>query len=524
MTRLRAAVPALLVATLILRAPGFVWKVLGIDDADFTVIARAMMHGAVPYRDVVDIKPPLAFALYLPNALFGEALWPTQVEAVLFIVGSALALGLAAQRTWGERAGVTAAALTLAAGVCEAPTVSTELLMTLPTALALALHARVESGADARSEGSRPALLGELSVGALLGVAALIRHQAVFTLGALGLATILLGLRGRRPWFARCVALTVGFAAPWALTMALFERLGALPDFLDWVILRNVRYVGQSSGSAALRLVQAVVVCIVLAAPLAWWSALVGLRVSMRDAVARATDDAPARLRATWALLMIVSLVPVSLGGRFYEHYFLQLVPAVALLGAGPLEALLARARGWSRGRKVALAVLAFGPPIGAVGYATARGVLGQYPLQNERVRAIGAWARASTAPDARLFVWGHFSPIYLAANRLPGTRYITTSWQLGNFDPQHIDDAVDLRRFRSDRDVAQTIDDLRRRKPDWVIDTTPADIHAWHRLPLRLLPDLERAIDEDFVPIVASPGGARVLERRVTASGAGTR
>jgi 4-amino-4-deoxy-L-arabinose transferase-like glycosyltransferase len=525
MKSLRAAAPWLVVLTVIVRLPGFVWGILNSDDSDFTVIARAIAAGGVPYRDTVDIKPPLTFVLYLPNAWFGGALWPVQVEGALFVVATALVLGVAARRTWGsEPAAVLAAFLSLAAGLCETPTVSTELLMNLPTAVALALHARAEQ------EGR---LSDELYAGLCLGLAALLRHQAIFSLGALGLATIVLsrwrlgpqtpGHHAHRPWFGRCVMLAVGFGIPWAITLGIFQALGALPDFLEWVIFRNLSYVAQNAGSTALRFLQSVGVCLLAAAPLAWWMAITGACAAVGDAfrsstgtgAASSTPAPEARLRLTWALLLLVSWVPVSLGGRFYEHYFLQFVPAVALLGAGPLEALLAGAGSWSRARRAGFAALALLPGIGSVAYATARGLLGQYPLQNVKVQQIGAWVRENTAPDARIFVWGHFSPIYLVSERMPGTRYQTTSWHLGNFDPHHLDDSIDLRRFRSDRDVRQTLDDLARRRPEWVIDTAPSDIHDWHRLPLSLLPDLEAAIEAGWEPLAASPGGARILRRR---------
>jgi hypothetical protein len=262
------------------------------------------------------------------------------------------------------------------------------------------------------------------------------------------------------------------------------------------------------------RLLQSILVCIVCAAPLPWAMALAGFRRAVRD-LGREPLGVEERLRATWAILLLVSLAPVSLGGRFYEHYFLQLVPAVALLAAGPLEALVRRARRFSAMGRAAIAAVAILPPLGAVGYVAARGLLKQYPLEDARVLAIGEWAKTATLPGDRLFVWGHDSAIYLAADRQPGARYITTSWHLGNFDPQHIDDGVDLARFRSDADVAATIADLDRRRPEWIVDTTSADIHSWHRMPLSLLPDLEATIDAGWEPIAATPGGARILRRK---------
>ena len=513
MKSLRSSAPWLLAAIAVLRLPGLVFHILGIDDSDFTIIARAMAQGAVPYRDVVDIKPPLAFALYLPNAWFGQALWPVQVEALLVVLGTALLLGRTARIAWGsEQAAIAAALLSLMAGLCEGSTVSTELLMNLPSAAGLWLFARAEGGLSASPGGRR---LDLLLAGASLGLASLIRHQAVFTLGALGLAAILLGLFLRRGWLGTCALLSAGFALPWLATLGLFQALGALPDFLDWVLIRNLRYVGQGAGSAGLRLLQSMVVCLLLAAPLAWWAALSGGLSALREARAGKGLETPgARLRLSFVLLLAVSWIPVSLGGRFYEHYFLQFVPAVALLGAGPFAALLAGWNARSSRARAGLAALLILPALGSIGFGFARGALGTYPLQHPQVQAIGAWVRAHSAPDARLFVWGHFSPIYLASERLPGTRYLTTSWHLGNFDPEHLDDSVDLRRFRSDRDVQRTLDDLAAHPPALVIDTAPADIHSWHRLPLSLVPALEAAIERGWGE-VARPGGARVLERR---------
>ncbi len=489
-----------------LRLPGFIFRILGIDDSDFTVIARAIAHGAMPYRDVVDIKPPLAFLLYLPNAI-SNALWPVQLEGALFVVATALCLGLFARRAWeSEEAGIAAAFLSLAVGLCEAPTVSTELLMNLPTAAGLALFARAEVEGRKRDD---------LLAGILLGLAALIRHQAIFTLGTLGLATLLLGIFLRRDWFLRCTALAIAFALPWFCTLAIFHLLGALPEFIEWVFARNFGYVSQGAGSALMRCLQSIGVCIVAAAPLAWWAALSGAASTLRSIRSRAELASPAaRLRLIATALLAISFVPVSLGGRFYEHYFLQLVPAAAIVGAGPLATLVATLRTRRAATRAALTALALLPMLGNLGYVFARGVMHQYPLQNEKVIAIGDWVRANTTPSDRLFVWGHFSPIYLASERLPATRYLTTSWHVGNFDPGHLDDSIDLRRFVSQRDVERTVEDLAKSPRALIIDTSPADIHSWHRIPLTLVPGLDEVISRGWVE-VARPGGARVLQRR---------
>jgi hypothetical protein len=508
MTSLRRALPWIVLTTLVVRFPGFVWQILGHDDADATVAARMIAAGAIPYRDVVDIKPPLFFLCYLPNAWIRGAYWPVQIEGALVVVATSIALGLAARRTWGrERAGVLAAFLALAVGLCEAPTVSSELLMNLPTAIALSLFARAETETHLRDDAL---------AGVFLGLALLLRPQAAFTCTALALATSAIAVRTHRPWVRRQAAFAIGIATPWLATVAIFGVLGALPEFMHWVVVRNISYVGQHSGSTLVRGLRGVGLCIVAAAPVAWWVALTGVRSTLRALrSASALSTSGERLRATWVLLLVLSAIALSLGGRFYEHYFLQLVPAAALLGAGPLDDLLERAQGWSRARRASLLALAVLPPCFQLAYVTARGVLHEYPLQNSRVQQIGQWARTRTSPESRMFVWGHDSAIYLAADRLPATRYITTCWQLSMFDAEHITDDMDVRALRSRVDERWTLDDLARARPEWIVDTSPANLHSYGRLPMSLLPDLEAAIDVAYEPISLSPGGARVLQRR---------
>ena len=38
--------------------------ILNPDEAIYATIAREILHGAVPYRDIWEIKPPLIFYLY----------------------------------------------------------------------------------------------------------------------------------------------------------------------------------------------------------------------------------------------------------------------------------------------------------------------------------------------------------------------------------------------------------------------------------------------------------------------------
>jgi hypothetical protein len=121
---------------------------------------------------------------------------------------------------------------------------------------------------------------------------------------------------------------------------------------------------------------------------------------------------------------------------------------------------------------------------------------------------------RAHTPLEAKLFVWGHFTPIYYLAERGMGTRYYNTSTHVGDFDPAHLPPGFDLSPHRSHRDIQATVQDLEVRRPEYVVDTAPADIHAWSRVPLAVVPEIASYVSSRYEE-VARPAGAIVYRRR---------
>ena len=112
-----------------------------------------------------------------------------------------------------------------------------------------------------------------------------------------------------------------------------------------------------------------------------------------------------------------------------------------------------------------------------------------------------------------RVFIWGHFSPIYFLADRMPGTRYLTTSVHVGNFDPAYLADGVDLTPYCSDKDVALTLRDLEVNRVPVFIDTAPSGIHHWDRVPLSVVPAISRYLAAHYT-LRAEVAGARIYRR----------
>lgn len=493
-------------ALLLLRAPGLFYGVVDIDESDFLVNGRMLREGALPYVGLVEKKPFLSYLYYSPASLFGFHMWPMQLLAILWVLATCLVIGRAAA-LWTRRpeAARLGAWLCLAACCCNALSVNAELMLNLPAAGALYFFVRRERQGRARDD---------LYTGLCLGAAMLYKHQAGILL--LSLSGAVLASAWRRPregraavGLGRLVRMGLGAALPWAAVVALYAALGHLGAFIEWNLVRNFLYAGFGSGSALERGLVGVAVFALLAAPSQWWLAMRATRARLAGKKAPADPIATAVLLSLWAVF-----IPVCLGGRFYPHYFLQFAPVLALSATPGLLAAweasgepAARARRWLRFGLYAPVVVFFAVAIG-------RGVAGNYPGQEPRARAIGAWLREHTRPDERMFVWGHFTPIYYWGERLPGTRYYNTSLHMGDFDPGHLTDGVDLRPFVSQRDVAATLVDLEANRPAIFIDTSPADIHHWSRVPLASFPTLAAYLGKNYVK-VADAGGAAIFRRR---------
>jgi 4-amino-4-deoxy-L-arabinose transferase-like glycosyltransferase len=492
----RRAYGLLLLCLLLLRLPGMIFGVVDLDEIEFLLIGRSLREGWLPYVDLVETKPLLAYLFYAPTALFGFAMWPIQLLAVLWSFATAVTVGRAA-RLWTDSAetGAVAAWLCGLAGTCNVLSVNAELMLNLPVAGALLCFVRAER---------RDRRLDDLLSGLCVGLAALFKHQAGIVLLALAVGALWSEWRARRSLgIARLVALGIGFSVPWGLAAGFYAAAGHWEAFFEWNVVRNFLYVGHSAGSALGRFALSLLLCVLLGAPVLWTFAV-------RASLDRDGDS----VRRGVALALWLTWIPVSLGGRFYEHYFIQFVPPLALLAAPDATRAL---RGWrklGRGARTAFALGLLLPVAGFAIFGVTRGLVHGYIGQDPKVLELGRWLRANTPPEAKVFIWGHAAPIFYVARRLPGTRYKNAVFQTGDFDPQHIAPGFDLRPYLSRRDLDNTLDDFARRRPEVVVDTAPCDIHGWSKVPLSLFPELQRLLAERY-RLVASPAGCPVYLRR---------
>jgi len=409
------------------------------DEGEYAYIAQRWLAGDVPYRDAFDQKPPGVFVAYAAILrAFGSSPAAIHWGAQAYALGTLALVFAIGRRLFGARAGFAAALF--AAFLSAGPGVlgnaaNTETFMLLPLAGALlATLLSVE----------RQSLRWAVVAGAASGCAVLFKQIA---LPNLVFCVAFLAWRSRRR-AAATAAFLAGAAASVAPAPLYFAAAGAWRDFADCVIGHNMSYAARlplavypSTFGLAYRGMVATWWPIVVLALIGFGAAAVSAR--RRDAhPARGGRAGPAArdsafVIAAWGL---ASFAGVATGGYFRPHYFLQIVPAVALLaGAGAEAAGLAIAERvlGHRARRapsfVPLFITGAALVVGAFAArwyflpgdsdAKCRRIYGTNPFAESF--AAGRLIAQRSSPNDRVFVYGSEPQILFHANRRSATRYI---------------------------------------------------------------------------------------------------
>ena len=311
--------------TFVLRLPAFFVPVFNSDETFLATQAHVIEDGGQLYEEAADRKPPLVPYVYAATfAFFGtSALWSVRVVAMVAVALTALLLTVEARRRYGDARRLDRRdPVRVRDGRVRAAG--------RPGRQLRGVHAAVDDGGDPvrapRQRASRPARWSR--------VATMAKQTGAATL--LPVLYLLAGARGKRG----VGDAAVGFTVPTALVAL---AVGPAQLFY-WAVLGNGSYLGIDSSSA------------LVIAMFARHDARLG-RVQPAAAVEAAAGVArPRRRGATTAehdtdlwLWLLSAAVSVAIGLRFFGHYYMQLVPPLALLAAGALSALVAAQRACHR-------------------------------------------------------------------------------------------------------------------------------------------------------------------------------
>jgi 4-amino-4-deoxy-L-arabinose transferase-like glycosyltransferase len=471
------------------------------DEANYAGHALVMLDGGVPYVDFVEKKPPLIYGLYWASfRALGISLRMVHAVTVLWVFGTCLALyalvGLRLPRPYAALAALGYALFSTCFKEADALATNCEIVMNLPAASSSYFLFRGLFSDDERRR------KWEISLsGVFVGIAFLFKHQAGI---GLAVSAVWLGLERRRRLGARAadlLALGAGFALPLAAVVTIYARLHRLAELYEWNVAINLGYLG--AGRALGDIVEnALTTSLAFVAANLWLFALAALLASRRVRE-RAVGDGAGALVGYHALWLAATLLPVSMGARFYGHYYIQMYPPLCVLAAvvgGALLEARARLRPWQRrGFMLALIAPAAAFQLAALVRARAGAFEGAWPLH----RQVAAAVDELSAPGDPIFVWGNYSYPYYLARRRPATRYIVCEyvlpyWQIHLAGRDRFDDA-EVRPVER-RNYALLLGDLERRPPRVIVDTSRSPhFRNFAPFPLARFPELDALVRHDY-------------------------
>ncbi len=352
-------------------------SILDWDESLYFLMARAWAHGNLPYSTIWDNKPIGIYAIFAVFQAVFPGILAIRMATVCFVSALAFAVFRITLKLTQNRAAawLAAGALILCSLSNDGLSANTELFMASFTAYAVLAALTLESA---------------LLVGLLLGCAFMVKYVAVFEA-----PVVALFLLSRTRRVATLPLTILGAALPLATTVLLYSAAGKFPLWLECSVLSNFRRVSAPLTAAALDYA--------IHIELLRWGTLYAAGLGMMVL-------AMARRRKTEIFLsawLLAGLLGVAASKSFYDHYFLQVLPALCVI----LGVWLPRIRT----ARPAFILAALALPLLAAKTA----------LRDTTGPDVPREIAAALPPHASLYVFDSQPIIYALANAAPPTRYV---------------------------------------------------------------------------------------------------
>jgi 4-amino-4-deoxy-L-arabinose transferase-like glycosyltransferase len=403
------------------------------DEGEYALAGQLLLQGIPPYQMAYNMKLPGTYVAYgAVFAVLGQTASSIHIGLLLVNIATAIALFFLARRLFDTAIGAVAGAafllLTVDQSVLGTVAHATHFVL-LPALVGLLV---LLSGIERRSR------LLVFAAGILVGLAYIMKqHGIFFSIVALAWLLISLVRQRERPLVIISWGAWLGLAmvAPFALTCLALYLAGVFDSFWFWTFDYARAYASEVPLQAGVQILQGMLRFVTRFTWPMWILATIGLLAPIWDGQARSRFW----LVATFAIGSWLAVCP---GLYFRDHYFVLVMPAIAVLAAVGLNA-SARAlsrlvvrepsprREWlAAGLLVpALAVALLFPIYRERAYLTstpdrvARALYGGNPFVEAPVLA--QYIAADTDAADRILVLGSEPEIYFYAHRLPATGHI---------------------------------------------------------------------------------------------------
>jgi 4-amino-4-deoxy-L-arabinose transferase-like glycosyltransferase len=483
----------IVILTVFLKIPALVFPKAIDDERIYSVVAVEMLNGGVSYIDAIERKPPLLFWTYKAIlGIGGEYNWYfLHLVSLAWVLFTAWGVYKVAKQVFDENAGLVAAgfySIYSSWAFWNNLALNGELLMNLPVVWSIYLVFR---------NSSTHRFLELLFAGAMLCCGFLLKQPAAIMAVPLGIYLLSKGYKSKTgittfTALFHAATLTAGFFAMLAMVAYILYVQGNLEAAYYWTIGDHDVPHSITDPVFWQRGIGMTLVFCATCGVIVWGS--LGAIKSKREQDGGLWKGNGAEF---WALilLMVAALIGLLQPGRFYPHYYIQIVPILCIVSAPYFSAIWTgrrKEKGWLlRPLPSALWV-----GVTAVGFSISHciGV-----AKHWEPSSAGQYLLTHSQPADEIFVWGQSSNIYLDAQRKAATRYVATFPLTGHIfgSPLTWDPNFDT----SDRILPGAWDNLRadfvKAAPQYIVDCDAA--RAVPRYPITDFKYLHAVIDNCY-------------------------
>ena len=465
------------------------------DEEAFATFARVILHGGLPYVSVVDKHPPLLYYWYaLWLRLFGDTnMLAVHIIGMLWVFLTCLVIYRIGKKIYSGRAGLFAALAYAIFTTTYKPSyisISASLIMALPITLSVLFFLKERF----------------FLCGIFCGLAVFTKYQSLVQLPFIIAAIFYTGIHfktpsplmgegggdGKNRIAARLAAFIAGTTVVSAAVLGFLYFQGTLSPFYEYTWKAGLSYVSTGQ-DGYLRRALVNIGSYVAATAILWVSLFYHVRAVLKKEAEI--------LMLGW---FIFSIPAVFVGGRFYGHYFIQLLPPLCII-AGPW--LL---RWWDDRRAVITALLiifGIGFMIPRIFY---RGIADHFGFHSLEVETkIAEYIKGRTEPSDKIFIWGVEPGLYFLAERFPATRFLWSDSLTGRL-PGVVEaqrGGMDTGAFVEARDWKLFMDDLLNNKPSYIIDCSSGNLRDYGKFPIHSYPPISEYLAKYYTKETAIDG-----------------
>lgn len=445
------------------------------DSGVFLYAGWRILHGEIPYRDVWDHKPPVIFYINaLGLAIADHSRWGVWLIELILLFFAAFLGYLLIKRLFGvlpAALGLLLFCLSLVP-LIQGGNFTTEYTLPLQFAALWLFHRADPSERPALNffliglTGAIAFLTKQTAVGVWLAIVVYLTVQRVVT------------KRGGQ-WAREIVFIALGGSTFIALVALFFAVQGALPQFWSAAFEYNFVYSARAGGGlpARLEMIEKGIRPLARTGLFLFGAAGYLIAVGMTLPGRLSLKGALSPLLWIGLINLPIELILIGLPGRTFPHYYMTLLPVLALFSGLAFQRVFSLVSIWKD--RPAMKYFLAAALAGFFLWSSFDNYLDQVYTYRRLTKseAIVNYIRENTSPGDQVLIWGAETSVNYFAERKSPTRFV---YQYPLHRPEYVTEEM----------IHEFLDDVIRSRPRLIVDTGTQD-------PLYGFPIVTAAIEE---------------------------